>query len=250
MAYIVVPTVATGDVWTAANHNVYVRDNFRATIPGVFDGSAVFPRGIGLAMGGGAILLEIVPSTAPLDDYFVVVQDVGDSITAAPIGRSYQTNYQYYGMDTYFIFGYDGSDWYWRENYWPLEYATEVLQASNGGVDYFVGGSEVQIIIASALVGDSAGNRWAGFNTTSETALVVGDTSYDTGVFTALDRQSVYNSSADSLYMFYSGIDLLRQAGNMGIHLWRARDDADTTGNGVLGGFRAHERLFNSTFTT
>ena len=35
MSYSVVPTVATGDVWTARNHNVYVRDNFRAVAPDV-----------------------------------------------------------------------------------------------------------------------------------------------------------------------------------------------------------------------
>ena len=33
MTYTTVPTVSTGDVWTASNHNLYIRDNFRATIP-------------------------------------------------------------------------------------------------------------------------------------------------------------------------------------------------------------------------
>lgn len=36
MAYSVVPTVTTGDLWTAANHNTYVRDNFAASIPDLF----------------------------------------------------------------------------------------------------------------------------------------------------------------------------------------------------------------------
>src|SRR3972149_1027593 len=36
MAYSVVPTVATGDLWTAANHNTYIRDNFLAGVPGIF----------------------------------------------------------------------------------------------------------------------------------------------------------------------------------------------------------------------
>jgi hypothetical protein len=36
MAYTVVPTVATGDLWTAANHNTYIRDNFAASVPDVF----------------------------------------------------------------------------------------------------------------------------------------------------------------------------------------------------------------------
>ena len=36
MAYTPVPTVATGDLWTAANHNAYIRDNFAAGAPDVF----------------------------------------------------------------------------------------------------------------------------------------------------------------------------------------------------------------------
>lgn len=36
MAYTAVPTVATGDLWTAANHNTYIRDNFAAGIPDIF----------------------------------------------------------------------------------------------------------------------------------------------------------------------------------------------------------------------
>ena len=30
MGYSIVPTVATGDLWTAANHNTYIKDNFAA----------------------------------------------------------------------------------------------------------------------------------------------------------------------------------------------------------------------------
>ena len=36
MAYSAVPTVATGDTWTAANHNTYIRDNFAAGVPDIF----------------------------------------------------------------------------------------------------------------------------------------------------------------------------------------------------------------------
>lgn len=36
MAYSTVPTVATGDLWTAANHNTYIRDNFAAGVPDLF----------------------------------------------------------------------------------------------------------------------------------------------------------------------------------------------------------------------
>jgi len=41
MAYSInqVPTLATGDTWTADQHNIYLRDNFRSIIPNVFDGA-------------------------------------------------------------------------------------------------------------------------------------------------------------------------------------------------------------------
>ncbi len=35
-AYTPVPTVNTGDLWTAANHNTYLRDNFAAGVPDIF----------------------------------------------------------------------------------------------------------------------------------------------------------------------------------------------------------------------
>lgn len=35
MAYTVVPTVKTGDLWTAANHNAYLKDNFVAGVPDI-----------------------------------------------------------------------------------------------------------------------------------------------------------------------------------------------------------------------
>lgn len=36
MAYTAVPTVATGDTWTAANHNTYIKNNFAAGVPDIF----------------------------------------------------------------------------------------------------------------------------------------------------------------------------------------------------------------------
>lgn len=36
MAYSAVPTVTTGDSWSAANHNTYIRDNFAAGVPDIF----------------------------------------------------------------------------------------------------------------------------------------------------------------------------------------------------------------------
>ncbi len=35
MSYNFVPTVATGDLWSAASHNAYIRDNFRQGVPGL-----------------------------------------------------------------------------------------------------------------------------------------------------------------------------------------------------------------------
>ncbi len=54
MTYTAVPTVATGDVWTASNHNLYIRDNFRATVP-----DQVTTKGE-LVVGGGANTLELL----------------------------------------------------------------------------------------------------------------------------------------------------------------------------------------------
>jgi len=36
MGYTPLPTLATGDIWTAANHNTYIRDNFAAGVPDLF----------------------------------------------------------------------------------------------------------------------------------------------------------------------------------------------------------------------
>lgn len=37
MGYTTVPTAVTGDTWTAGNMNTYVRDNFRAGVPHIFE---------------------------------------------------------------------------------------------------------------------------------------------------------------------------------------------------------------------
>lgn len=54
MSYTAVPTVATGDVWTASNHNLYIRDNFRAGIPDVITAKG------DLVIGDGANALAIL----------------------------------------------------------------------------------------------------------------------------------------------------------------------------------------------
>ena len=45
MAYSVVPLVATGDLWTAANHNTYVRDNMAAIFVGTTAGDTDYYTG-------------------------------------------------------------------------------------------------------------------------------------------------------------------------------------------------------------
>ena len=45
MAYSVVPLVATGDLWTAANHNTYVRDNMTAIFVGTTAGDTDYYTG-------------------------------------------------------------------------------------------------------------------------------------------------------------------------------------------------------------
>lgn len=54
MSYTALPVTATGDVWTASNHNLYIRDNFRAVPPDI-----VAAKG-DLIVGGGADALEIL----------------------------------------------------------------------------------------------------------------------------------------------------------------------------------------------
>jgi hypothetical protein len=36
MAYTAVPSKSTGDLWTAADHNTYIKDNFAASVPDIF----------------------------------------------------------------------------------------------------------------------------------------------------------------------------------------------------------------------
>jgi hypothetical protein len=55
MAYSSVPTVATGDLWTAANHNTYIRDNFAAGVP------AIFTTAGDLAYASGAAVAARLP---------------------------------------------------------------------------------------------------------------------------------------------------------------------------------------------
>lgn len=47
MAYNPVPTVATGDLWTASNHNTYIRDNFAAGVPEILTAKGSIPVATG-----------------------------------------------------------------------------------------------------------------------------------------------------------------------------------------------------------
>jgi len=66
MVYNPVPTVATGDLWTASNHNTYIRDNFAASIPDIFQaaGDLVYASAADAAarlpIGSNGLLLSIV----------------------------------------------------------------------------------------------------------------------------------------------------------------------------------------------
>lgn len=51
MSYSPVPVVATGDLWTASNHNTFIRDNFAAGVPALFlaKGDLAVASGVGAA---------------------------------------------------------------------------------------------------------------------------------------------------------------------------------------------------------
>lgn len=71
MAYSPVPTVVTGDLWTASNHNTYIRDNFAAGVPGILEAKGGIAVASGaqaaaeLALGSAGDVLMVDPS-APL----------------------------------------------------------------------------------------------------------------------------------------------------------------------------------------
>lgn len=66
MAYTPLSTVATGDLWTAANHNTYVKDNFAAGVPDLFTtaGDTVYASGADaaarLAIGATSTFYQVV----------------------------------------------------------------------------------------------------------------------------------------------------------------------------------------------
>lgn len=60
MSYNAVPTSVTGDFWTAANQNTYVRDNFKAAVGDWFTAAGQIPYGTAENLGG----------LLPIGDYF------------------------------------------------------------------------------------------------------------------------------------------------------------------------------------
>jgi hypothetical protein len=65
MAYSPVPTVTTGDTWSAANHNTYIRDNFAAGVPDIFTAAGDLPyataanAAAALAIGAAGQVLKV-----------------------------------------------------------------------------------------------------------------------------------------------------------------------------------------------
>jgi len=71
MAYSPLPTVNTGDPWTAANHNTYIRDNFAAGVPDIFTTKG------DLAVASGADAASRLGAGA---DYAVLMARAGASL--------------------------------------------------------------------------------------------------------------------------------------------------------------------------
>lgn len=89
MAYIAVPTVATGDMWTAAQHNTYVRDNFAAGVPDLF--TAKGDLAVATAANVAGVLAVGVNGTRLTAD---------STQSTGLIWRSAPACYAYYGIGT------------------------------------------------------------------------------------------------------------------------------------------------------
>lgn len=110
MAYTAVPTVVTGQLYTAANFNTYFKDNFAASVPDIFTGTGSLAVGSAVDAAGeltvgatdGMVLkasstdtLGIAWGLDPVND---AVTDAGDLITGTaadtlailPAGSNYQ----------------------------------------------------------------------------------------------------------------------------------------------------------------
>lgn len=79
MSYNPVPTVATGDLWTASNHNTFIRDNFAAGVPDIFTSAGDLAIGSGnnaaarLAIGSSGNILSVsggLPAWVPSSNVY------------------------------------------------------------------------------------------------------------------------------------------------------------------------------------
>jgi len=113
MAYSPVPTVTTGDTWSAANHNTYIRDNFAAGVPDIFTAAgdlayataanAASPLAIGSSdqslsvvsglpawsYGPGMVLLDSF-TVSTSDDYDVIFADIDQSYAHLKVISNYR----------------------------------------------------------------------------------------------------------------------------------------------------------------
>lgn len=111
MSYNAVPTVATGDTWSAANHNTYIRDNFAAGVPDIFTAAgdiayataanAAAPLAIGTP---GQVLLSSSDSLPKWSDALNIAARQGGSAMDWNIGGT--TNYLLPGLSVIQIGGY------------------------------------------------------------------------------------------------------------------------------------------------
>ena len=105
MAYNAVPTVATGDTWSAANHNTYIRDNFAASVPDIFTAAgdiayataanAAAPLAIGAP---GKVLISSSDGIPSWGDAIIISNRQGGSATNwGDSGSGGTTNYDLTG---------------------------------------------------------------------------------------------------------------------------------------------------------
>ena len=124
MAYNAVPTVATGDTWSAANHNTYIRDNFAAGIPDIFtsagdiayaiaaNSATILPIGSSdsiLTVSGGVPSWGSGPGMVLLDSQIISSSDVAE-IVFNPISQAFthlkiEINYITSSTDTAALYG-------------------------------------------------------------------------------------------------------------------------------------------------
>ena len=98
MSYNAVPTVATGDAWSAANHNTYIRDNFAAGVPDIFTAAGDIAyataanAAAALAIGSaGQVLISSSDGLPEWGDAFKITARQGGSATDYSVAGT--TNY-------------------------------------------------------------------------------------------------------------------------------------------------------------